>query len=28
LPFLQKWKSKIPEKILEQGKPFNLKSST
>jgi len=23
--FLQKWKEKIPEKILREGKPFNLK---
>jgi len=27
LPFLQKWKDRIPEKVLQQGKPFNLKSS-
>ncbi len=26
LPFLRKWKEKVPEKILSQGKPFNLKS--
>ena len=25
LPFLKKWKEKIPEKILVEGKPFNLK---
>ncbi|MCS7123985.1 MAG: Trm112 family protein [Candidatus Bathyarchaeota archaeon] len=25
LPFLQKWREKIPEKILFEGKPFNLK---
>jgi uncharacterized protein YbaR (Trm112 family) len=25
LPFLKKWKEKIPEKILQEGKPFNLK---
>jgi uncharacterized protein YbaR (Trm112 family) len=24
LPFLQKWKDKTPEKILSEGKPFNL----
>ena len=24
LPFLQKWKNKVPEKILAEGKPFNL----
>ena len=24
-PFLRKWKDKIPEKILQEGKPFNLK---
>jgi len=22
--FLEKWKSKIPQKILSEGKPFNL----
>lgn len=27
LPFLKKWKEKIPEKILLQGRPFNLKKS-
>ncbi len=26
LPFLRKWKKKIPRKILSEGKPFNLKS--
>jgi uncharacterized protein YbaR (Trm112 family) len=26
LPFLKKWKEKTPEKILLEGKPFNLKS--
>jgi hypothetical protein len=26
LPFLKKWKEKIPEKIRLDGKPFNLKS--
>ena len=26
LSFLKKWKNKIPKKILEEGKPFNLKS--
>lgn len=25
LPFLEKWKEKIPEKILLEGKPFSLK---
>ena len=25
LPFLQKWKEKIPANILQDGKPFNLK---
>lgn len=25
LPFLEKWKTKIPKKILQEGKPFNLK---
>jgi uncharacterized protein YbaR (Trm112 family) len=25
LPFLEKWKEKVPEKILKEGKPFNLK---
>ena len=24
IDFLQKWKTKIPEKILREGKPFNL----
>ncbi|MGA2309164.1 MAG: Trm112 family protein [Candidatus Bathyarchaeia archaeon] len=24
LPFLKKWKAKTPEKILREGKPFNL----
>lgn len=24
LPFLQKWKNQAPEKILAEGKPFNL----
>ena len=27
LPFLKKWKTKIPAEILSQGKPFNLKKS-
>jgi uncharacterized protein YbaR (Trm112 family) len=27
VPFLQKWQSKIPEKTLHEGKPFNLKSA-
>jgi uncharacterized protein YbaR (Trm112 family) len=26
LPFLKKWREKIPEKILREGKPFKLKS--
>jgi uncharacterized protein YbaR (Trm112 family) len=26
LPFLKKWKSKIPKKILSEGKPFNLEA--
>jgi len=25
LPFLKKWKTKVPDKILSEGKPFNLK---
>ena len=25
LPFLKKWKEKIPRKIITEGKPFNLK---
>lgn len=25
LPFLHKWKDKIPQKTLFEGKPFNLK---
>jgi uncharacterized protein YbaR (Trm112 family) len=25
LPFLKKWKAKIPEKIVSEGKPFSLK---
>ena len=25
LPFLRKWKEKIPKKILSEGKPFNVK---
>lgn len=24
LPFLKKWKKKVPKKILKEGKPFNL----
>jgi len=28
LPFLQKWKAKISQKILTEGKPFNLKTET
>lgn len=26
LPFLKKWKNKIPEKILKQGQPFKLRT--
>lgn len=26
LPFLKKWKDKIPERILKQGCPFRLKT--
>lgn len=26
LQFLNKWKAKLPEKVLAEGKPFNLKS--
>jgi len=26
LPFLEKWKSKIPKTILSEGKPFTLKT--
>ena len=26
LPFLKKWKGKIPEKIQLEGKPFNLRN--
>jgi hypothetical protein len=25
LPFLKKWASKIPEKVVSEGKPFNIK---
>jgi uncharacterized protein YbaR (Trm112 family) len=25
LPFLKKWKEKVPEKILREGQPFTLK---
>jgi uncharacterized protein YbaR (Trm112 family) len=24
LPFLKKWKEKVPKKIVSEGKPFNL----
>jgi len=24
IPFLKKWREKIPQKILDEGKPFNL----
>jgi len=27
LEFLKKWKEKVPEKILKEGKPFNFGSS-
>ncbi len=27
LPFLKKWKVKIPQKFLSQGRPFNLEKS-
>lgn len=26
IPFLKKWKTKFPEKLLKEGKPFNEKS--
>jgi uncharacterized protein YbaR (Trm112 family) len=26
MPFMKKWKDKIPKRILEEGKPFNLKT--
>ena len=25
IPFLKKWREKIPQKILDEGKPFNLR---
>jgi hypothetical protein len=25
LPFMKKWKAQMPEKIVLEGKPFNLK---
>jgi uncharacterized protein YbaR (Trm112 family) len=28
LPFLRKWKEKVPKQILEEGKPFNVKAKT
>jgi hypothetical protein len=28
IPFLRKWKEKIPKKILSEGKPFNLGEET
>jgi len=28
LPFLRKWKDKIPQRIISGGKPFNLKKET
>jgi uncharacterized protein YbaR (Trm112 family) len=27
LPFLKKWKEKIPENVVSEGKPFNLKGA-
>ncbi|GBC75618.1 hypothetical protein HRbin06_00937 [archaeon HR06] len=27
LEFLKKWKDKLPEKVIYDGKPFNLRSS-
>lgn len=26
LPFLKKWKERVPEEILSDGKPFNMRS--
>jgi hypothetical protein len=26
MPFLKKWKDKFPKQILEEGKPFNMKT--
>jgi len=26
MPFLKKWKDRIPKQILEGGKPFNIKT--
>jgi uncharacterized protein YbaR (Trm112 family) len=28
LPFLKKWREKVPEKILFEGRPFNLNSES
>jgi uncharacterized protein YbaR (Trm112 family) len=25
IPFLNKWKDRVPKKVLEEGRPFNLK---
>ncbi|HTY73948.1 MAG TPA: Trm112 family protein [Candidatus Nanoarchaeia archaeon] len=25
LPFLKKWKEKVPKKVVTEGRPFNLK---
>jgi hypothetical protein len=25
LPFLKKWKAKVPQNVISEGKPFNLK---
>ena len=27
LPFLKKWKTRIPKEIVAEGKPFNLKKT-
>ncbi|MGA3404526.1 MAG: Trm112 family protein [Candidatus Bathyarchaeia archaeon] len=28
IPFLEKWKAKIPAKVLSEGRPFNLKGTS
>jgi len=28
VPFLKKWKEKIPAKVLSEGRPFNLEGKT
>ena len=28
LSFLEKWREKIPQKTLQEGRPFNLKTSS